>query len=67
MAHDAITKGVEELPTISDSVRSHVMQLYKDEGIEGIRLMLRNLDPDYLASADRPTSRRSVPRHRNMP
>lgn len=57
---DAITKGIDELPTISDSVRSHVMQLYKDEGIEGIRLMLRNLDPDYLASADPSNHRRLV-------
>lgn len=57
---DAITKGIDELPTISDTVRSHVMQLYEDEGIEGIRLMLRNLDPDYLASADPSNHRRLV-------
>ncbi len=57
---DAITKGIDELPTISDTVRSHVMRLYKDEGIEGIRLMLRNLDPDYLASADPSNHRRLV-------
>lgn len=57
---DAVTRGIDELPTVSDTVRAHVMQLYQDEGIEGIRLMLRNLDPDYLAEADPSNHRRLI-------
>lgn len=57
---DAVTRGIDELPTVSDTVRAHVMQLYHDKGIEGIRLMLRNLDPDYLAEADPSNHRRLI-------
>ncbi len=57
---DAVRYGIDELPTISDAVRSHVMQLYQKEGIEGIRLMLRNLDPDYLSVADPSNHRRLI-------
>ena len=57
---DAVTKGIDELPTVSDQVRDHVMKLYQDEGIEGIRQILRNLDPEYLASADPSNHRRLI-------
>ncbi len=57
---DAVTRGIDELPTVSPGVRAHVMQLYDEEGIEGIRLMLRNLDPDYLAQADPSNHRRLI-------
>ncbi|MCM1331305.1 MAG: tRNA (adenosine(37)-N6)-dimethylallyltransferase MiaA [Bacteroides sp.] len=57
---DAVTRGIDELPTVSDQVRDHVMKLYQDEGIEGIRLILRNLDPEYLASADPSNHRRLI-------
>lgn len=57
---DAVTRGIDELPTVSPQVRAHVMQLYDEEGIEGIRLMLRNLDPDYLAQADPSNHRRLI-------
>ncbi len=49
---DAVVNGMDELPTVSDQVRRRTMELYEREGIEGLRAMLRNLDPDYLAIAD---------------
>ena len=57
---DAVTKGIDELPTVSNQVRDHVMKLYQDEGIEGIRQILRNLDPEYLTSADPSNHRRLI-------
>lgn len=57
---DAVTHGIDDLPTVSDSVRRHVMDLYESEGIEGIRATLRNLDPDYLAIADPANHRRLI-------
>ncbi len=57
---DAVTRGIDDLPTVSDSVRRHVMNLYEREGIEGIRATLRNLDPDYLAIADPANHRRLI-------
>lgn len=57
---DAVTRGIDDLPTVSDSVRRHVMDLYEREGIEGIRATLRNLDPDYLTIADPANHRRLI-------
>lgn len=57
---DAVTRGIDDLPTVSDSVRRHVMDLYESDGIEGIRATLRNLDPDYLAIADPANHRRLI-------
>lgn len=57
---DAVTLGIDELPTVSDSTRSYVMGLYEQGGIEGIRQTLRNLDPEYLAIADPSNHRRLI-------
>lgn len=57
---DAVTLGIDELPTVSDSTRSYVMGLYEQGGIEGIRRTLRNLDPEYLAIADPSNHRRLI-------
>ena len=52
---DAVTRGIDQLPTISDDIRRHVMQLYESQGIEGVRATLRNLDPNICAQPTRPT------------
>lgn len=57
---DAVVNGLDELPTVSDQVRRRTMELYEREGIEGIRAMLRNLDPDYLAIVDPANHKRLV-------
>lgn len=57
---DAVTRGIDQLPTISDDIRRHVMQLYESQGIEGVRATLRNLDPEYLRTADPANHRRLV-------
>lgn len=57
---DAVTRGIDDLPTVSDDVRRHVMELYEREGIEGVRATLRNLDPEYLAIADPANHRRLI-------
>ncbi len=57
---DAVTRGIDDLPTVSDEVRRDVMSLYEREGISGIRARLRNLDPDYLAIADPANHRRLI-------
>ncbi|MCM1504059.1 MAG: tRNA (adenosine(37)-N6)-dimethylallyltransferase MiaA [Muribaculum sp.] len=57
---DAVVNGMDELPTVSEDVRRSTMELYEREGIEGVRAMLRNLDPDYLADADPANHKRLV-------
>lgn len=49
---DAVVKGIDELPTISDSVRAEVAGIFEREGIESIRNLLSKLDPDFYATAD---------------
>ncbi len=49
---DAVTHGIDELPTISRQTRSSVKSLYEQNGIEAIKAELEKLDPIYLESAD---------------
>ena len=57
---DAVVNGMDELPTVSDHVRRTTAELYEREGIEGVRAMLRNLDPEYLAKADPANHKRLI-------
>lgn len=57
---DAITRGIDELPTISDAVRTHAMEIYTSGGLAALREELQRLDPEYLATADLNNHRRLV-------
>ncbi len=57
---DAVCRGIDQLPTISPQVRADILALYEREGLEGLRATLRNLDPDYLATADLSNHRRLI-------
>ncbi len=56
----ALINGLDELPTISDSVREETLAFFQKEGIEAVREELRRLDPEYLAQADPNNHRRLV-------
>jgi len=49
---DAVTNGIDLLPTISDDVRAEAARIFAEEGIEGVRRRVAELDPDYYAIAD---------------
>ncbi len=57
---NALLNGLDELPTISDSVRAETLQFFEQHGIEGLRNELQRLDPDYLAAADPNNHRRLI-------
>lgn len=57
---DALTKGIDELPTISDAIRTAVKELYETQGAGAITERLSRLDPDYLAGADPANHRRLI-------
>lgn len=57
---DAVCKGIDELPTISDEVRSRVLRKLADEGEEAMRERLRRLDPDYYAQVDLNNTKRVI-------
>lgn len=50
---DAVTYGIDELPTISERIRSDVKALYERGGAELIRSELASLDPVYYDKADK--------------
>ena len=57
---DAVTHGIDELPTISRQIRSSVKSLYEQNGIEAIKAELEKLDPIYLESADPSNHKRLI-------
>lgn len=57
---DAITRGIDDLPTISPEIRSLTLDLYNKGGLPALHEKLRQLDPDYLASCDLSNHRRLI-------
>lgn len=57
---DAVCRGIDLLPTISDEVRRDTLRLYTEGGIEVVREELRRLDPEYHAQVDRNNHKRLI-------
>jgi len=49
---DAVCEGIDDIPDTSRAVRDKYNQLYKEEGIEGLRMALKLLDPEHYANVD---------------
>lgn len=57
---DAVTNGIDNLPTISDTIREHVRNIYESKGLEEIRRMLLSLDPISHERVDAQNPRRNI-------
>ncbi|MDE6485493.1 MAG: tRNA (adenosine(37)-N6)-dimethylallyltransferase MiaA [Duncaniella sp.] len=57
---DAVTNGIDLLPTISAEVRDEVKSLYEQGGNEALIEKLRLIDPKYLERADLHNSKRLI-------
>lgn len=57
---DAVTNGMDELPTISEEVRKEAYGLLEKKGIEGVRQRLEELDPVYYGQVDQNNHKRLV-------
>ncbi len=57
---DAITNGIDELPTITPEIRTHTLGIYNEGGLPALHERLKELDPDYLESCDPSNHRRLV-------
>lgn len=57
---DALTKGIDPLPTISPEVRERALAIYTGGGLEALHKTLAGLDPDSLAEADLSNHRRLI-------
>lgn len=55
---DAVTRGIDDLPTISEDVRREVGLIAETEGAEGLRARLRMLDPAYYETVDLKNTKR---------
>lgn len=49
---DAVCKGIDDIPTIAPELRAELMDLYAREGLEPIRVMLKELDPVFYGQVD---------------
>lgn len=57
---DAVCKGIDVMPDVSDEVRQATKQQYRDEGLASMLAELERLDPDYYAIVDRNNPKRVV-------
>lgn len=57
---DAVCKGIDDIPTISEAVRLSLKERYEKEGHERLAQELQLVDPDYYAVADLRNPKRIV-------
>ena len=55
---DALVKGIDELPTVPDSIRLPLMEEWRANGDDWLRDRLKALDPEYYAIVDRANMKR---------
>ena len=57
---DAVTRGIDLLPTISEDVRRTAYNIYEQGGIDAVREKLQEFDPDYYAIVDKCNHKRMI-------
>lgn len=57
---DAITKGIDDIPTVDDHTRAQIKQRFETEGLERLTEELRLLDPEYYKIVDLKNHKRVV-------
>lgn len=57
---DAITKGIDDIPTVDEHTRAQIKQRFETEGLERLTEELRLLDPEYYKIVDLKNHKRVV-------
>lgn len=57
---DAVCKGIDNIPTISDEIRREVLERFERDGAEAMREELRRLDPVYYNQVDLKNHKRVI-------
>ena len=57
---DAVCKGIDDIPTIDEKLRSDLQELYQKEGIDPIRRQLKLLDPVFYDEVDLKNPKRVI-------
>ena len=55
---DAVCRGMDDIPGTDPAVRQKFIEMYRREGIAGLRMALKLLDPDHYAKVDLHNPRR---------
>lgn len=57
---DAVCKGIDDIPTVRDDIRTWMKQRLANEGLEALVAELKELDPEHWAIVDKNNPRRVV-------
>lgn len=57
---DAVCNGIDDIPTVSESVRLHVKEDYDRNGLVSMQRQLEKLDPEYYAIVDKNNPKRII-------
>lgn len=57
---DALTRGIDDMPTVSDEVRAKVAGLARQHGSDGLLALLEITDPDYFSEVDHANLKRVI-------
>ncbi len=49
---DVVCNGIDDLPTIDEKVRNHIIDRLEKEGLESLRIELKKIDPEYYSIVD---------------
>ena len=48
----AFRDGLDEIPVVSEGIRDQIAGLYREKGLQGLRDLARDTDPDYFTSGE---------------
>lgn len=57
---DAVTKGIDDIPTIEEETREMMRQKFETEGLDALSAELKLLDPEYYELVDKKNHKRIV-------
>ena len=57
---DALCKGIDDIPTVTQEVRDNLKERYNTVGLDTLAQELRLLDPEYYAIVDRKNPKRVI-------
>lgn len=57
---DAVCKGIDDIPTIDETLRGELQELYRKEGLDPIRQQLKILDPVFYNEVDLKNPKRVI-------
>ncbi|RNC63519.1 tRNA (adenosine(37)-N6)-dimethylallyltransferase MiaA [Proteiniphilum sp. X52] len=57
---DAVCKGIDDIPTIDETLRGELQDIYRKEGIDPIRRQLKILDPVFYNEVDLKNPKRVI-------